>query len=159
MKSISQCWTLCVNAFLFLISSFAEGDEIVAILDLQFIEDTGDTAVVICFGENDEDCGEYATYYLFEAKVDKVISGELPDDRFLVLFGKHALRKKNFRNVIALLEKRDTDDPDEPQYRISRWGEKRTMYCFDHWHDDDTEIGVLRNDEFELNCYEQKFYR
>ena len=89
-------------------------DEIVAILDLKFIEDTGDTATIICFGENNEDCGVWATDYLFEAKVDKVISGELSDDRFLVLFGKHALKKKSFRNVIALLKKRKVDDPSEP---------------------------------------------
>lgn len=140
-------------------ASYATAEEIVAILDLKFIEDTGDTAAALCFGENDEDCGVWATHYLFEAKVDKVISGELPDERFLVLFGKHALKKKNFRNIIALLKKREVDDPSEPQYRISQWGEKRTMYCFDRREDDDTETDVERDDQYELNCYDQKFYR
>ena len=102
-------------------------EEIVAVLDLKFIEETDDTAVVMCLGEEDDDCFQWAVYYVFEAKVDKVISGELPDKRFRVLFGRHAL-KKNFRNVIALLKERETDNSDEPKYRIFQWGEKRTTY-------------------------------
>ena len=134
-------------------------EEIVAILDLKFVEDTGDTAAVLCFGEEDADCGVWATYYLFEASVDKVISGELPNDKFLVLFGRHALKKRSFRNVIALLKERDVEDPNEPQYRISQWGEKRTMYCFDRRDDDEIEIDVERNERFSLNCFDQKTYR
>lgn len=142
-----------------LIATSAAAEEIVAILDLKFIEETDKTASVLCLGENDDDCFEWAVHYIFEAKVDKIISGDLPDERFRVLFGSHALKKKNFRNIIALLKEREADDPDEPRYRISQWGEKRTMYCFDYWKDDDTETGVLRNDQFELNCYDQEFYR
>ena len=150
---------LILTAIFFLVSTHATAEEIVAILDLKFIEDTGDTAAVLCFGENDEDCGAWATYYLFEAKVDKVLSGDLPSDRFLVLYGQHALKKKNFRNVIALLKELEVDDSSEPKYRISQWGEKRTMYCFDQREDDETSIDVDRNDRFSLNCFDQKTYQ
>ncbi len=142
-----------------MVASNAGAEEIVAIVDLKFIEETEDTAAVLCLGDEDDDCFPWAVYYIFEARIDKVISGNLPDKRFRVLFGRHALKKKNFRNVIALFEERETDDPDEPQYRISQWGEKRTMYCFDYREDDDAEISVSRNDQFELNCYDQDSYQ
>ena len=147
-----------LTALFLLAAPYAPAEEIVAVLDLKFIEDTGDTAVVFCFGEDDEDCGTWATYYLFEARVDKIISGDLPDKRFLVIYGKHALKKRNFRNVIALLKRREGDDPSEPQYRITQWGEKRKMYCFDRREDEGTEIDVERNYQHKLNCYDQKFY-
>lgn len=139
-------------------------DEIVAILDLKFIEDTGDTSMVLCYDENDEECGTWATYYLFEARVRKTIRGELPNKRFRVLYGQHALKKKDFYTVIALLEPIDPPDPgvppdpNEPQYRLRR-GEKRTMYCFDYVEGDDTDVVVERNDQIELSCYDRKTYR
>ncbi len=71
-------------------------EEIVAILDLKFIEETDLTAAVMCYGDDEDDCFQWAVHYLFEAKVDKVVSGNLPDKRFLVLYGSHALRKKTF---------------------------------------------------------------
>ncbi len=85
-----------------LLAPLASAEEIVAILDLKFIEDTGEAAVFVC--GDDEPCGTWATYYLFEANVDRVISGELPTDRFRVLYGQHALKQnKYFRNVVTLL--------------------------------------------------------
>ena len=130
-------------------------EEIVAILDFKFIEETALTAAVICYGDDEDDCYQHAVHYVFEAKVDKVISGNLPDKRFLVLYGRHALKKKNYRNIVALLKKRDSNNPDEPRYQIAQWGKKRTMYCIDYLQDDDTGTGVLRNDQFELSCYDQ----
>lgn len=148
-----------IATVLLFVTPAAMAEEIVAILDLEFIEDTGDTAAVLCFDEDDADCGVWATYYLFEAKVDKVISGELPSERFLVLYGQHALKKENFRNVVALLKEREVENPSEPQYRIFQWGEKRTMYCFEKRDDDNTEIDVERNERFSLNCFDQDTYR
>ncbi len=108
-------------------------DEIVAILDLEFIEDTGDTAAMLCFGEDNTDCADWATYYLFEATPLRVIKGELPDEPFHVLFGRHALKKQDFYDVVALIEEREDARPEEPQYQISGWGERLRMYCFDRY--------------------------
>ena len=145
-------------AFLLAVSVRISAEEIVAVLDLKFIEETDKTAVVMCYGNDDDDCGVWAVHYMFEAKVDKVISGNLPDKRFLVLFGKHALARKNIRNVVALLKKLDVDDPDEPQYQITQWGERRKMYCFDRREDDETEVGVEVNGKYQLNGYDPEYY-
>ena len=139
--------------------STASAEEIVAILDLKFVEETDLTAAVMCYGDDEDDCHPWAVHYLFEAKVDKVISGNLPEKRFLVLYGSHALKKKNFRNIIALLKERDANGPGEARYRIAQWGEKRSMYCFDKMQGDDTEIDVARNGQSELNCYDQDTQR
>ena len=156
---ISKRVQISVIAVLLLASPGLFAEEIVAILDLKFIEETDLTAAVMCFGEDESDCHEWAVYYLFEAKVDKVISGHLPDKRFRVLYGRHALAKRNIRNMVALLKERDISDSDEPRYRIAQSGEKRTMHCFDYRVDDDIEVGVLRNDQIELNCYDDELYR
>ena len=145
----------------------AGAEQIVAMLDLKFIEDTGETASLVCDGV--DDCYVYATHYLFDAKVDKVISGDLPDKRFRVQYGTHALRKKNFRNVVALLKKQESggQGQEEAQYVIEQWGEKLKLYCFEADFDDESdeksdeeskdaglENVVNPNDRRALNCYE-----
>ena len=64
----------------------------IAILDLKFIADTGKPAGYLCLGNKDEDCVEWATLYVFEARVRKVLKGELAHKRFRVVGGRHALR-------------------------------------------------------------------
>jgi len=127
-------------------------DEIVAILDLKFIENTGEPGGYLCIG--DEECGVWAVFYLFEASVDKVISGELPEKKFLVLYARHALREKSFRNIVALLKAREPDDFSAASYQITQWGEKRDMYCFSRRDDEDVESDVILNDQYPLNCYD-----
>ncbi|NNC76454.1 MAG: hypothetical protein HKN77_00745 [Woeseiaceae bacterium] len=136
-----------------LFSSMVLADKAVAILNLEFVEDTGDTAAIMCFGEDDTDCARWATYYLFEATALKVISGELPDEPFPVLFGKHALKKQGFYDVVALVELLEDADPGEPKYRIAAWGERLMMYCFRRRNDEDTEIAVELNDKEQLSCH------
>ena len=139
-------------------SPCAVTDEIVAILDLKFMEDTGDTAAVMCVGDGDEDCVVWATYYLFEASVDKIISGTLPERRFFLIYGQHALRKKNFRNVVALLKRRDVSDPNEPPYQITQWGKKRKMYCFDRREGEDIDVEISNDGHQQLNCFDPDYY-
>ena len=38
-------------------------DDLVALVDLKFLEATDKTAEVMCFGEGDSDCGVWATFY------------------------------------------------------------------------------------------------
>ncbi len=140
----------CVLVF----ASYASADEIVAVLDLKFIEETDKVAALMCFGENNEDCDVWAMHYLFEAKVDKVISGELPEKRFPVLYGRHAMKKENYRNVVVMLKRLDAAEESDPQYRILQWGEKRDMYCFDQRFDVETEVAVEVNSKHQLNCFD-----
>ena len=106
-------------------------ETVVAILDLKFIEDTGDPASVLCLGDDEESCVQWASLYLFEARVRKTISGELPRGPFRVLGGRHALIKKNLRGVIAILTKLEAGEPEAPRYQILRWGSKMELYCFE----------------------------
>jgi hypothetical protein len=118
-----------VLAILFvLVSPKCLAEELAAVLDLKFIKDTGETAEVMCFGEAEEDCGTWATFYLFEAKVKKVISGDFPKNKFKVLFGAHALKVGNFKGVVATLKSLPEDH--EARYQITEWGEEKEMYCF-----------------------------
>lgn len=141
-----------VLASAMLISPRLCAEEIVAILDLKFIENTGEPGGYICF--DDDECGVWAVFYLFEASVDEVISGDLPEKKFLVLYARHALREKNFRNVVALLKEREPDDISAAKYQITHTGQVREMYCFTRRDDEEVDTDVVLNDQHSLNCYD-----
>ena len=64
------------------------------------------TAAVMCLGQSEDDaCFPWATSYLWEAKVRKIISGAEFQKRFLVLFGRHALKKQDLHSVLAIMTK------------------------------------------------------
>jgi len=139
----------------------ARAEEFVAIVDLKFIKDTGDTAAVLCLGDDDERCEVYATLYLFDAKVRKVLSGDAPQGRFRVLFGHHALPAKDMRGVIAVLRKIEGKETSEDQYQIVRWGDRHDLYCFERYPSDDSEEGkdaldVKMDGSKRLKCYEKQ---
>lgn len=139
-------------------STYAFAEETIAVLDLRFIEDTGDTAGVLCFGEDETDCAQWSTYYLFEATPRRVISGELPEEPFLVLFGRHALKKRNLKNVAARLEERDDVESGEARYRITEWGRRLSMYCFARREGDEAGLAVELNDKRQLTCFDTERY-
>jgi hypothetical protein len=135
-----------------LISPRIGAEEIVAILDLRFIENTGEPGGYICF--DDDECDVYAIIYLFEASVDKVISGDLSDEKFLVLYARHALREKNLSNVVALLKEREPDEFSAAKYQIAHTGQEREMYCFTRREDEEVNTDVILNEKYPLNCYD-----
>jgi hypothetical protein len=110
-------------------ASDVRAEDLVAIVDLKFLEETDLTAAVICFEE--DQCDVWATHYLWEARVRKVISGTEPDKRFLVLFGAHALKQQDFRNVLATMKKLEPGAYANARYQIQDWGEQRELVCFD----------------------------
>ncbi|MEM8815075.1 MAG: hypothetical protein AAGE85_04570 [Pseudomonadota bacterium] len=150
MKNLPLCLVLVLA--LSATSPRAHAEDVVAVLDLKFIEDTGDPARLLCLDEINDDCITWATFYLFEAKVDRVVSGDLPAKRFLVLFGRHALPEKNLRNVVALLTKLKTDDPNRPRYQVTQIGDKREVYCFDRLAGQEAEIEL--DGERPLRCFD-----
>lgn len=130
-------------------------EDVIAILDLKFIEDTGRPAGYLCLGEGEEDCVEWAPLYLFEARVRKVLKGELPRKPFRLLGGRHALMKKDIRGVVAILKKLEESNPDEPQYQIQRWGSKMELYCFGPSVEEQKQTNVAVDLEgVSLSCYD-----
>ncbi|RYF99091.1 MAG: hypothetical protein EOO07_37225 [Chitinophagaceae bacterium] len=117
-----------ISFLVFTFSNFCFSDEIIASLDLKFVKDTGETAGVICYSEDDADCHEWSTFYLYEAKVKKVFSGELAEKHFTVIYGHHALLKNNHRNVIVSLKK--LTDGADARYQIMEFSQKIELVCF-----------------------------
>ena len=106
-------------------------EDLVAVVDLNFLRETDKTAAVLCLGESDDDCAVWATHYLWEARVRMVISGAEHDARFLVLHGRHALKKQNMKGVVAIMRRLEPPLPFEARYQIVGWGRKRELVCFD----------------------------
>lgn len=113
--------------FTVLFSNYCLAEELIAKLDLKFIKDTEKTASVLCYGD-EEDCHAWSTFYLYEAKVKKVLSGSLPENKFTVIYGVHALRKKNIDNVIVRLNKLPAGG--DAQYQILEIGQELELICF-----------------------------
>jgi hypothetical protein len=111
-----------------LLSNYCRAEELIAKLDLKFIKDTGKTAGVMCYGDNEEDCHEWSTFYLYEAKVKKVLSGNFSENKFTVIYGRHALRKNNHKSVIVRLNKLPADG--DAQYQILEFGQNLELVCF-----------------------------
>lgn len=133
----------------------AEASDLVAIVDLEFIRETDRPAAVMCFGEREEDCHVWATLNLYKAKVRRVISGTESRKAVLVLFGRHALKKGNFRGVIATMNRLEATRASDPQYQMTEWGEKRELYCFPR-REDDTGLELKEDDDERHTCYNAK---
>ena len=110
--------------FLLPVNTYAE--EVIAVLNLKFIKNTGKTATTICYDEST--CHSWASFYLYEAKVKKVLAGQLSTKRFKVIYGRHALKEKNLKRVVASLKK--LEEGAEADYQIVERGNKLEMYCF-----------------------------
>lgn len=136
----------------FALHATASAADLVALVDLEFIRTTDQAAAVMCFGDREEDCGVWATFYLYKAKIRKIISGTESRKTVLVLYGRHALSKKDFRGVLASMVKIEAKDEKEPQYRITSWGEKRELVCFPRREDDQAGLEVKEGED-SFTCY------
>jgi hypothetical protein len=106
-------------------------EEVVALVDLQFLKVTDVTASVLCLTDKEEDCFVYGTHYLWRARVRKVISGDLREKSFLVLYGRHALLEKNIRGMTAVLRRLEPDAPFGAHYQVVGVGVPQKLLCFD----------------------------
>ncbi|MGN0921732.1 MAG: hypothetical protein ACI4NJ_08445 [Cellvibrio sp.] len=136
-----------------LFSSCCHSEELIAKLDLKFIKDTGKTAGVMCYGDNEADCHTWATFYLYEAKVKKVVSGSLPENKFTVIYGRHALRKNNHKGVVVRLNKLLPDA--DAQYQISEFGQNYELVCFQSDESKNFSAGLELGNE-KLKCAEKE---
>jgi hypothetical protein len=130
-------------------------DDLVALVDLKFLEATDETAEVLCFGEGDSECGVWATFYLGEAHIQKVISGTAPSDRFLVLYRSHALAKRDFPNLVARFVALEPDAYGNAKFQM-HWGDQWTLACFDDVQAPDAPIELKERNNDALKCYEMR---
>ena len=112
--------------------SLAEEDELVAVVDLKYLKETEQVVAILCYSDLPEDCHPWAHGYLFEARVRKVISGQAPKGKFLVIYGRHALKKQNLRGVAGRFSKL-TDGTDGAEYQIVSRAVQGDLACFDWW--------------------------
>lgn len=135
------------------IPSFTAANEIVVVLDLKFEKETEDVATWMCYDENGEDCHPWAYFYVFNARVKKVVSGELTKKKIKVIYGRHALPKGNHKNVIAILSK--LTESTEAEYQIKEWGTKKNMYCFSNEANKPYNVSIEPS-KTDLKCYEKE---
>ena len=109
-------------------SIYAEAESIV-VADLMYVRDTGDTASALCFDDEGKECSTWSTFYLFEAKIKKHISGNELPKRFNVIFGRHALKKKDIKKALVKLE--PITGNKEAQYQVIDIGFAGKVYCFE----------------------------
>jgi hypothetical protein len=121
--------TRFIIIFIIFTSNSCFAEELTAVLDLKFIKDTGITSGVMCYRDEGEDCHTWSTFYLYDAKVRKVISGELSQKKITVIYGRHALLKNNRKNVVVRLKQLRPDA--EAQYQIIEFGVAKEMVCFE----------------------------
>jgi len=138
--------------FIFWLPLNVYAEELVAVVNLKFLKDTGDTAVNICFGEAHEDCSQWASFYLYEAKVKKVLSGEFPSNKFKVIYGRHALKKKNLKNVVVSLG--ELKESNEADYVVIERGWPRKMYCFSGEYNESNVKQITEGEH--LKCFEEE---
>lgn len=132
--------------FAVLFSKFCYAEEIIASLDLKFVKDTEKTAAVLCYDEEEKNCQTWATFYLYKANVKKVLSGEIVEKKFTVIYGRHALRKTNYNNVLVRLEKLSTDA--DAQYQILEFSQNFELACF--------KSSEFKNLDSKLEIYNEK---
>lgn len=137
----------------FIFSSYLFANEdVVALVDLKFKKNTGDVAVWMCYDEKEEDCHPWAYTYLFQAKVKKVVSGNLSGKKIKVLYGRHALPPVDYKNVPVILTK--LKDSDKADYQIRSWGMQISTYCFANYNQE-TDI-KMEMDNRSYSCFEKE---
>ena len=141
--------------FVLLLSPSAFSEEVIAVVDLKFLKDTGETASTLCYEEEGQssNCTTWATFYLFEARVKKVVHGEPIGRKFLVWFGRHALMEGNIRNVVAKLKPLPAEH--EANYKIVALGDREELYCFSTNEDQKHNL-TIEPDGIGMQCYESE---
>ncbi|WP_371185149.1 hypothetical protein [Thalassotalea maritima] len=86
-----------------------------ALADLKFLADTGVESTVMCI---DDQCDTWATFYLYELEVKKVLNGELADNKFKVIYGRHAELKTDMKGVVVVLHHLKEISIHNAQYQV-----------------------------------------
>jgi hypothetical protein len=152
-----KLWKPGIATLAFTLLSFrnvAWAGDLVAIVDLEFIRATDQPAVIMCYGDEDENCGVWATLNLYRARIHKVIEGTESRESMLVMFGRHALGHEDLPAIIATMNKLEVKEAADPEYQIVSWGDKREMFCLPRREDDTEEFELRKDGEESLTCYD-----
>lgn len=130
---------------------FAIAEEFVAVLDLKFIDETKQAAAWMCYDEIGDNCHPWAYFYVFEARLKKAIEGEFESKKFKVLFGRHALPKRDIKNLVVTMRKLENESLAD--YQVLELGSKMQVYCFSG---ETNKLYNVRDEtnQADLNCYE-----
>ncbi len=145
---------ILVLAVLLAGSGVAGAADIVAKLDLRFLKETDQVVSVMCFGEAEEDCTPWAHGYLFEARVRKVLHGELREKKFLVIYGHHAMYKRDIAGVIGIMSKL-TDGLDGAEYQVVDVAYSGNLACFNWWGGNDEIDGEFPASGTLMRCFDR----
>ncbi|WNC71647.1 hypothetical protein RGQ13_16195 [Thalassotalea psychrophila] len=104
---------LVLSALISLSAYSSEDLKVVA--DLKFLSDTGVESTKMCI---DGGCDAWATFYLYELDVKKVLSGELADNKFKVIYGRHAEVKADMNSVVVVLHQLKGPQNHNAQYQV-----------------------------------------
>jgi hypothetical protein len=141
---------------LFLLPAFPahelHAQDLVAVVDLEFLKETDQVAGYLCLGE--DNCFPWAHHYLWEAKIRKVISGTESEERFLVVFGAHALKKQDLQNIAAIMKKLEPGAYGDARYQILEWGDERQLVCFDSSNAPQAPLKLTVRSDILQGCYE-----
>ncbi|QYK08982.1 hypothetical protein [Shewanella mangrovisoli] len=107
---------LLIFTFLLLPCFVFAANEIKVQADLEFLLDTEKESGKLCFGETD--CSTWSTFYLFNAKVKKVIVGTEPNASFKVIYGRHALLKQDLNGAVITLRELDKNNGFGAKYQV-----------------------------------------
>jgi hypothetical protein len=127
----------------------------VARVDLHFIKATDRVGAIVCYGDDPDDCHPWAHFYVYEVRLRKTIHGAAPPKKFRAIYSRHALRKKDFRGVVALVRKLDEAGVDGETHQIADWAERVDVWCFRRLDLDGKADVKVEDGERKLNCYKQ----
>jgi ketosteroid isomerase-like protein len=132
--------------------ALADPGDLVAKVDLEFLRETELVVSYMCLGETDEDCVPWANAYLYEARLREILSGDFPEKKFLVIYGRHALGHEDLKGVVGKFS-RLTDNEDGAAYQLVRRGSEEKLACFEWWGADGN--GALEQPESGelLHCF------
>jgi hypothetical protein len=146
----------CVTLALVSFAGAARAVDLVAVVDLEFIRATDEPASILCIQSTEETCGAWSHFYVYRARVRRVVSGVEPRKTLIVKFGRHALKKIDFRGIPVTMNKLKATKESDPQYQIIDWGEKRELFCFEPYEEESPKIELKEQGEAALTCYESK---
>jgi hypothetical protein len=101
--------------------------ELIAVVDLRYIKKTNIVATTVCYGE---ECFPWSDHYLWEAKIRKVLKGTRPKGRVLVLHGRHALLKRDLKDLVVALEPIDPKNNLGASYKVTQVAGRLNLACF-----------------------------
>jgi ketosteroid isomerase-like protein len=115
----------------------AQTEELVAVVDLKFLKTTEQVVVITCWGHGDDECYPSAYGSLYEAQLRRVISGEWPKRKFLVIYGGGGRKGEILRGVIGKFSAL-TDGTEGAKYQIVDTAVDGDLACFD-WNGADSD--------------------